>query len=545
MTLKLDKDRNTFVIIGNNGAGKSNLLEALSSVFNTLYYDPGLKFEFSFHLSYEIRNHKVAITNKMDRNTFTFKVDNAIQQHISGEYLPSKIVCNYSGEDRRLWDSYYRDPFNRYISAVRSRGGNADLNMIYVDRDDWKLILLVMLCFADDNVDFKRFFEQTLHLEYQDSSILFDEKTLGKWSDENIITNYVKQLKNTLSEKGEVNDIKNINITGQYPLDVFYYLLGANPLIRSITIHFKNDIDSTLLSEGEKKYMVILFILEVLADENTLVLMDEPDSHIHVSRKAELKALFDRYANRDNIITSHSPTLTAKFDKESILMLDKADNGNAVVIDKRKSDIVYQLTNGIWSLQDQNIFLASHKDILLVEGKTDISYIKNALEAFHQHGKYTQLEIECLPCGGASGVKQFTDNFKSKPGQIVIAFFDCDRAGQKAIREIFKDAGGAGYTVENFGKARQLDGNWFSFYPQRNDIVNFNVEDYFPRLYLMKKLMSAKSLDTIPSKDTYKSDMARLCDNGQMPFDDYRFFRILFDRIAEIKDAENNHLERI
>lgn len=72
--------------------------------------------------------------------------------------------------------------------------------------------------------------------------------------------------------------------------------------------------------------MVILFILEAISDEQTLVLMDEPDSHIHISRKSELREMFDHMSHRSNIITSHSPTLTASFEektKGAIVMLDK------------------------------------------------------------------------------------------------------------------------------------------------------------------------------------------------------------------------------
>lgn len=62
--------------------------------------------------------------------------------------------------------------------------------------------------------------------------------------------------------------------------------------------------------------MVVLFILEAISDEQTLVLMDEPDSHIHISRKGELREMFDHMSHRSNIITSHSPTLTASLKRK-------------------------------------------------------------------------------------------------------------------------------------------------------------------------------------------------------------------------------------
>ena len=59
LKIKFDSNMPTYVIIGTNGAGKSNVLEALSSVFKTLYYDSTRNFEFNFYLKYEMLNHNI------------------------------------------------------------------------------------------------------------------------------------------------------------------------------------------------------------------------------------------------------------------------------------------------------------------------------------------------------------------------------------------------------------------------------------------------------------------------------------------------------
>ena len=59
LKIKFDSNMSTYVIIGTNGAGKSNVLEALSSVFKTLYYDSTRNFEFNFYLKYEMLNHNI------------------------------------------------------------------------------------------------------------------------------------------------------------------------------------------------------------------------------------------------------------------------------------------------------------------------------------------------------------------------------------------------------------------------------------------------------------------------------------------------------
>ena len=52
------------------------------------------------------------------------------------------------------------------------------------------------------------------------------------------------------------------------------------------------------MSEGEKKLILVKTVLEILSDEKTLVLMDEPDAHLHEGRKPALCNMMREYPNR-------------------------------------------------------------------------------------------------------------------------------------------------------------------------------------------------------------------------------------------------------
>ena len=121
-----------------------------------------------------------------------------------------------------------------------------------------------------------------------------------------------------------------------------------------------------------------------------------------------------------------------------------------------------ELTNNIWTLQEQNIFLASNKTVLVVEGKTDEPILKAALASLKKKGKYTDMDFVYLPCGGASNVPAIATKFTPKPGQMVITFFDTDNAGWSAIREIFNDNE---IKSETFGKAKKNGDIWYTTYP--------------------------------------------------------------------------------
>ena len=326
--------------------------------------------------------------------------------------------------------------------------------------------------------------------------------------------------------------------------------VGADDLISSLTISFHGGVEAAFLSEGEKKMMVILFILEALSDERTLVLMDEPDSHIHISRKAELNDMFNSMSHRSNLITSHSPTLTAKFKSNSIIMLDRKADGRVEIIDKKNVDLVSKLTEGIWTAQEQNIFLASHSDIMLVEGASDIVFIKAALAYFKEQGKYTDLSFEFVPCNGASHMKDFAEIFKPKDDQMVMGFLDADKAGRESMHKVIKnpEKGATEWDVKKFGRAKKSGDVWFSFYPVwkgKKDAKNFNVEDYFTCQLFRKYIFSFSSLDTIKGRDGLKTKLESECKNGKINPKYYEKFSTLFDHILAIKDAARRGLTEI
>lgn len=544
LKLSLSEDNDTYVLIGNNGTGKTNILEALSSVFSSLLLET--PFEFSFVLLYKLDDDKYRVEHDVAERRTEYKKNDVVvgEEDIA---LPNRIICNYSGEDTRLWENYYKAPYVDYIKRIKRRTASDILKMVYIDRSMWRYVLLCMLSARGDNQAFDEFLTKKLYIKPEDPvtvAMHIDEDKLNGWHD-----NQVKQLVQMVSarlhdiDSDHSTDITVFNPLDDEPRELFSKYVGADDLISDVTITYHDSVEAGYLSEGEKKMMVILFILEALSDERTLVLMDEPDSHIHISRKAELNVMFDSMSHRSNLITSHSPTLTAKFKTDTIIMLDRKSDGRVEIIDKKNVDLVSRLTNGIWTAQRQNIFLASHDDIMLVEGSSDITFIQAALDNFKSQGKFADLSFEYIPCGGASHMKDFATIFKPKDNQMVFGFLDGDKAGRESMHKVIKctDAGAKEWDIKAFGKARKSGDVWFSFYPvwkRKKDKENFNVEDYFTCQLFRKYIFSFSSLDTIKGKDGLKSKLEDECRKGRIAPKYYEKFSTLFDHILAIKDAE-------
>lgn len=536
LVLKFDTSHSTNIIIGNNGAGKSNILEAFSSIFRTLYYGNETDFEFDFSLRYQTTAGNNVVISKIGSRGFKMKVDDNQMPFADKSYLPKRVICNYSGEDRRIFEAYYEKIHADYLRQVIHSRGNDPLKMVFVDKDMWQIILLIMLVTRQDHDAFDNFFRDVLGLENNDAvavRIKIDDKALETWRrNPNPSYFFIRTLADQITEDGRIA-LSDVNKAGDTADSLFNYMMNAQNVIQSLRISL-NGYNSEFMSEGEKKLMVIKFILESIADEESLVLLDEPDSHIHISRKKELKDYFDSFNHRDNIITSHSPTMTATFDDTAIIMLD-TEEGKTKVIDSDKQHIVSELTRDMWSLQEQNIFLTSHKDILLLEGEWDEAYLTAAKRVFHQNGEYTDIDFACLPCGGADQLVRLQSRFTPKANQMLFAFWDADDAGIKAMRKVFND----NYTKEDFGVARKIGSVWFAFYPKwRKGIPNFNVEDYFTKRVIRSYITSFDSLVGIISRDSLKKQMAKDCDSGNMGYKELMHFNKVFDLIRQIKIAD-------
>ena len=174
-----------------------------------------------------------------------------------------------------------------------------------------------------------------------------------------------------------------------------------------------------------------------------LVLFDEPDSHIHVSNKGDIKVILEEYPNRDTILTTYSPTLTHSFNDKHITMIV-----DGKIEDKTKQEVFSHITEGIWNYQEQSIFLSSTKDIiLLVEGKHDKIHIEEAFKRLKNN--YYELDFDVFDMHGETNIKHMllglANNGIDFDDKKIIAVFDNDGAGKKGFGQNFKVIQGKEY----------------------------------------------------------------------------------------------------
>ena len=437
-------------LIGENGSGKSNLLEAISLIFGKLYKISNIEDIGKFRICYEIDGAEHSYGNiDAERNDIELEAN---------PRLPSSIISCYSGEDMRLWHMVYENYYMQYFKkALRDKTFSPKI--MYINKYCWKIAFIALLCSDKDEV--KSFLKDCCHYnDITEISIKFavDPAKRAMFVDHSACRWY-DAISQNVDENGEINanifastDMTTYGAPDQYAPNYvfqFLYLLSLpeknkakkqtiDKLINNISINI-NGVDFGDLSEGEKKMILIECITQILGDENSLVLLDEPDAHTHIARKKELLEVIETFEGQ-TILTTHSPVFVNDIYKHHKDCLFHIENGK--IITSQYINALTKLSAGEIDYINGTIVLSS-KRLLITEGPYDKRYLEKALDIFcNKDEKYKVLrQVAIIPSNSASNAdtfyRQVIEPQLDKYEQIVF-MFDYDKEGVNGWNGITK-----------------------------------------------------------------------------------------------------------
>lgn len=341
VTVNFDQDHWITVIIGWNGTGKSNVLEALALIFRELIWRRPPRIEFAFKLKYELGNDAakrfVEIDHDPDRNKpyeiHVTSVDleggldlgpNRKKTTLKGfleddRNLPRYVFSYYSGESPRMYDIFA--PYLRWYDERLRRGEKPGLKrLFYALPIHSQFVLLAFLTHKTDEVT--EFLRDHMGLDPVDGleSVLVvlrqppwnsPEGDPRFWKAKGLVSNFLDRLMNvslapiTISRSVPVSlwnnktlqfkyhyikDMKALRelVGGQSPAEFFRDLESTyvSQLIDQVRIRVKlkkNDGTVTFreLSEGEQQLLTVLGLMRFTAESESLFLLDEPDTHLN------------------------------------------------------------------------------------------------------------------------------------------------------------------------------------------------------------------------------------------------------------------------
>lgn len=334
-------------LIGNNGSGKSNILEALSIVFISVYLGKENEINFTFIIDYDIDGYKYTISN-MDGFSFTQNGKNiTAKDRISS--LPSNLFLYYCGETTRMREIGARTD-NDFESALKNRKREKIKFASFICLDDFEA-LLVALTISQTSYAYTML-QELLDLTGFGVPIKLHISRPEKWKNKDLdikkgvfwkAHDVVADILHTFSDAGTVEVIDNLNFSItineltklHYVADTAYEMfvklkllmqVGMLKEIKISVVKDHNELLSSQLSEGEKQIALLLALLEVTSDYKALFLLDEFDSYLHPSWQRKFAEIIQDLKIRGQVIfTTHSPLTLGKMQKSSIRIIKDGD----------------------------------------------------------------------------------------------------------------------------------------------------------------------------------------------------------------------------
>lgn len=556
------------MLVGNNGSGKSNVLEVISGIFHDLFKDrPDRKITCDYTLEYVLGDKCCKIEQKSGTLRCYGEKFKSREEFIA-QNAPNSIIGLYSGEEDRLWTQFYESYYKAFLRRIKTRQHQERMRLVFINKYYWNIALLTLL--LSTNQTLEPFIKDELGVNSVSKICLaFSFKHYEKVNE--LLKAFIDRINpdHKLSMEYSIDDLRKtifysaltdsdghvlvdangallLAENGTNDIEVFQWFTQAympkqEKIISNIKIYLTDDITVEQLSEGEKKLILVKTVLEVLADEKTLLLMDEPDAHLHESRKPLLCEMMREYPNRQIIVATHSPVMGQLAKDDELLLLDNVD-GKSTVFDEEKIQKIKRLTGTTWDVIGQGLMLKSKRPLVVFEGKTDVMYVKRALELLRQTTpKYAALNVDFLNANGAGNVSSFIDNLKSlvPESKKVIVFFDRDKAGRDGAKTIT----GISTSDERIVHYHDIvqDNITVSFIPYKDGVTDgdFLIEDYFSWEGTIKAIMEdiipdrkhpVKSLPNLPER--IKSEIEKRF--NQFGAEEFNGFISLLDKMLEL-----------
>ena len=217
-----------------------------------------------------------------------------------------------------------------------------------------------------------------------------------------------------------------------------------NPLKNQYDIRLKKQGSSFLVgaaSSGERELLTYLFAIFALNVRDALIIVDEPELHLHPKWQKTLLQLFIRLAKSTGnqfLLATHSPTFVSP---ESIQYVSRVFSHqqqshilrlNTTVLPEAK-----HLLNIVNSQNNERIFFAD--EVVLVEGLSDRMFFESVLDLYGRSSSSRSI-LEVISVGGKGFFEAYAKVLRACEIQYsIISDLDyVEQVGSPEIKALFK-----------------------------------------------------------------------------------------------------------
>ncbi|PPE70733.1 AAA family ATPase [Caldimonas thermodepolymerans] len=362
-------------VIGSNGSGKSNLIEAIIQILVGCYFKKVPPFDFRFE--FEAQNRVIVLHGEGRRTSVTVDGYRMPMDHFARRlrdgpaqvFYPELTLVYYSGECRRVQQLVAR--YRRHFQKLTQQPETDRFRPLFVQSSNEQSHLILLALFAHghkcllDHLKLEEVvdvtivlrspygFDPTLHepklwntagairrivaaldaaSTTQDASGIFDIPPesamegglLRRHPSKPIIRSY------RLTEKGLYAFARRLELAGE---NVYLALetLRARGMLKSVSFLLRGrsaeePFPFDQLSEGEKQLVAVIGALTLTNQKDNLVLLDEPDTHLNPQWSWDYPSMLteafaaEQLPGSTVLMTTHNPVTISGMTREQVLL---------------------------------------------------------------------------------------------------------------------------------------------------------------------------------------------------------------------------------
>ncbi len=387
----------TTVLLGQNGTGKSNLLEALIIIFRDL--DLGDPPAFKYKLDYECRDNEIHIDadpvrpNKREQVqiivrkgdempvTMSYNRFHNMMYGLTGEryYLPSYVFGYYSGPSNRM-EKHFDKHQDRFYRALL-RGEERLLRpLLYARPVHSQFALLSFFIEEEEELEggqsVREFLNELLGIRELDSVLFVMRQPPWKskkgdkrfWNAEGVVKDFLAHLYEIALAPMRLK----VRITPEFARSttlehLYFYLRGVKDL-KWLFAHYSSQqeffkaLESTYiskvlsevrirlqmsstngtltfreLSEGEQQLLMVLGLLRFTKEDQALFLLDEPDTHLNPAWGVRyldfMRRVVGDQPTSQVIMCTHNPLVISSLKREEVRIMQRNNTDGRVYVE--------------------------------------------------------------------------------------------------------------------------------------------------------------------------------------------------------------------
>lgn len=435
-------------LLGQNAAGKSNFIEAIVLIFRDLDHEN--ETSFNYEIQYKcsgnfikaIGGPKVKGKYQLflginDSNSIKYSnkpLSKTLLKNNKDNYLPKHVFSYYSGVSNRLLEHFDRHQV-RFRDDLLNGIDHPIRKLFYARHIHSHFVLMAFFSFSDLKI-------QNFLNEYLDiiglESVLFvfkepnwkrNKDAKDFWGAKGLVRNFLKELweismapiittesirvdfvKKSSQQQMHLfvsNEDKLQKLADKYSNhSLFFKILEStyvSDLIEEVRIKVKKkNIDGTItfkeLSEGEQQLLTVLGLIRFTKENESLFLLDEPDTHLNPLWKWKYMNLLEDVVDENDqsqiLLTTHDPLVIGGLTKEEIRVFQSVKKNDEEGKEYQKVEtfepdfdpkglgVAGILTSELFNLpaaMDEDTYLDLHR--------------KRELELLRREGKLNEAEI--------------------------------------------------------------------------------------------------------------------------------------------------------